>query len=567
MPVLRFKPGRVEEVLGLSLRKALEVMERLKIEVEIDREGYVVAELEVDRPDMYSLEGIARQVNGILERELGLPRYSVVDTDYVIEADDVPTRPYIVGLVVWDVDIDEDYLVELIQFQEKLTTSHGLGRRRIAVGIHDLEKMPSKHLMYRFEHIDSVVFKPLHTGRLMKLRDVLRELEQGARYGTISLMDEKHPVLYAGDEVISVPPVINADVTRIEPGTRHVFVDITGTELKPVLDVAAIFAANLAERSKSRRIGLVTVKAPWGELKEPKLEPRKTSITTSTVNSILGLNLSGDELARHLQRMRFDALPLSNTKIDVMVPRFRIDILHEADLAEEVALSIGLENIAPIKPRTMLRGRLLGIRYWEREARAILVGYGFVEVKTYTLTSCENQEKIVGIEREKLITISNPVSIEANCFRASMIPALLRLASRNQHLVPLKIFELGEALEKKEAIKVPGVAPVKAKKLITLLMMDEKIGYEDIQAIVYGLVKLLSDKISEVDRVEKPFLIKGRSALIKTEKGLRIIIGEVNPALLELLEIKYPVVIAEIDYSSLYDKEVSYQGGAAVPRP
>ncbi len=566
MPVLRFKPGRVEEVLELNLRKAIEVMERLKIEVEIDQEGYVVAELEVDRPDMYSLEGIARQVKGILERELGLPRYNIVDTDYVIKADYVPTRPYIVGLVAWDIDIDEDYLVELIQFQEKLTTSHGLGRRRIAIGIHDLEKMPSKHLTYRFEHIDSVVFKPLHTNRLMKLRDVLKKLEQGIRYGSISLKDEKHPVLYSGNEVISVPPVINADITRIEPGTRHVFVDITGTELKPVLDAAAIFAANLAERSKSKQIGLVTVEAPWGLLKEPRLEPGRTVITTSTVNKLLGLELSSSEVARHLQRMRFDASPINDIQVGVLVPRYRIDILHEVDLTEEIELSLGLENIDPIRPRTMLRGRLFSVRYWEREARTILAGYGFVEVKTYTLTSCEDQEKIAGIRRDKLIRINNPVSIEANCFRASMVPALLRLASRNQHLVPLKVFELGEVLEREETSSM-GAPPVRTRRLITLLMMDEKVGYEDVQSIVYGLIELLSDKITEVNRIEKLFLIKGRSALIKTKQGLNIVIGEVNPALLEHMGIKYPAAIAVIDYSNLYEKGIEYRGGAAVPRP
>ena len=116
MPVLRFKPGRVEEVLGLGLDKALQVMEKLKIEVELDDEGNVVAELEVDRPDMYSLEGIARQAKGLLGVELGMPRYEIVESGYRIVAEDVPTRPYVAGAVVWDVDVDEDFLEELIQF-------------------------------------------------------------------------------------------------------------------------------------------------------------------------------------------------------------------------------------------------------------------------------------------------------------------------------------------------------------------------------------------------------------------------------------------------------------------
>jgi phenylalanyl-tRNA synthetase beta chain len=566
MPVLRFKPGRVEEVLGLPLSEALKVMERLKIEVEIDNEGYVVAELEVDRPDMYSLEGIARQVKGLLGKELGIPRYNTVSTEYTIIADNVPTRPYIVGLIVWDVNIDEDYLVELIQFQEKLTASHGLNRRRIAIGIHDLDKMPSNKLFYRFEPIDTVKFKPLHHDKTMTLAEVLTVTEQGKKYGSISLSEGKHPVLYAGKEVISVPPVINADITRVEPGTRHVFIDITGTELKPVLDAAAIFAANLAERSMSKNIGLVRVEAPWGKLVEPRLEPAPMTVSIEKINNLLGVSIDSSEAVKLLRRMRFEANALTETSLEVLVPRYRIDILHEVDIAEEIMLAIGLENIEPIKPSRMLRGSLFVTRYWEREARQILAGYGFVEVKNYTLSSCKDQVEIAGASPDELVYISNPVSVELDCYRYSLAPLLLRTLAQNQHRVPVKIFEVGEAVKRVKRVE-NGEPPVLLRKLLAVAIMGEKIGYEDIQAVVYGLVELLSDKIENINRIEKKLFIKGRAAKVLTKNGLEIELGEINPEILEKLEIKYPVAFAEIDYTKLHEKGIVKRGGAAVPRP
>ncbi|NOZ88910.1 MAG: phenylalanine--tRNA ligase subunit beta, partial [Crenarchaeota archaeon] len=258
MPVLRFKPGRVEEALGLPLAEALKLVERLKVEAEVVEDGYVELEVEVDRPDMYSLEGIARQAAGLLGREKGLVRYETIDSGYTIYASKVEPRPYIAGAVVWNVNVDEDFLEELIQFQEKLHGSLGSARQRMAIGLHDLDKLPSRELRYTMERIDDVKFVPLGGSEEMTLRRVLEETSQGRSYGSIALRDDTHPVLRSGDRVISVPPVINAEDTRIEPGTRHIFIDVTGTDLNVVLDTLSIIASSLAERG-GRRIGLVRV--------------------------------------------------------------------------------------------------------------------------------------------------------------------------------------------------------------------------------------------------------------------------------------------------------------------
>ncbi|ABM80737.1 phenylalanine--tRNA ligase subunit beta [Hyperthermus butylicus] len=556
MPVLRFKPGRVEEVIGVQLDQALKLMERLKIEVEIDEEGYVVAELEVDRPDMYSLEGIGRQVKGLLGVERGLPRYNIVETDYRIVADDVPTRPYVLGAIVWDVDVDEDFLEELIQFQEKLHVSHGDKRRRVAIGLHDLDKLPGKTIHYKFEHVDMVRFTPLHGDREMSLREVFNETPQGREYSGIALQGDRHPVLYANGEVISVPPVINAELTKVEPGTRHLFIDVTGPELGIVEDILAILATNLAERSRTKRIGLVRVEAPWGNRVVPGLEPHRWRLRLATVERVIGLKLSANEVAQKLEAMRFGVVEVGGDYVDVLVPRFRIDIMHEVDLAEEVALAIGFDALKPEKPKLMLRGGLLPVRAWEREARKLLAGHGYVEVKTYTLVSCREQEAVGGIPAEKLVKIANPVSVEADCVRATMLPNLLRIAASNQHRIPLRIFELGEVVE----VTGEGDRGVRYGRKLAILYMADKAGYEDIQAVVYSIVRLTNDEISVIKEYTHPLLIQGRTALAKTKRGLRIIIGEVRPEILERYGIAYPIAVAEIDYTAL-------AGGAAVPRP
>ncbi len=553
MPVLRFKPGRVEEVLGLSLEEAFRVMERLKIEVETDETGDVVVELEVDRPDMYLLEGIARQVRGLLGRETGIPHYEVVKTDYTMYVDEVPSRPCILAGIVWDVNVDEDFLEELIQFQEKLHLSLGERRRRFAIGLHDLDKVPSRSLYYRLADIESTVFTPLHHERRMSLKEVLEETEQGREYGGLSLYGRKHPVIFAGDEVISVPPVINADVTRIEPGTKHIFIDVTGVDCKAVSDALLVIAYTLAERSSSRRVGLVKIVEKGGrEYWAPEPPSSKLVVNVDRISSLLGVKVSAGEAAKLLETMRFSAAPIDNVNVVVRVPPYRIDVIGEADIAEEIALALGFESIGLEKPSRMMRGRLLPKRVWERYVRRLLAGYGFVEVKTYTLTSCK-QLQLVGVPEERLVRLENPSLVEADCFRASMLPTFLAIASRNMHVIPLKVFEVGDvmlACREGEGCRIED-RMVDYRNVVAVMIMDDKVGYEDIQAIVYGVVRLTGDEIVDVREYDFKAFIPGRAAEAKTRNGLRIVMGEVNPELLEEYEIVYPVAFAEIDYTEL----------------
>ena len=548
MPVLRFKPGRVEEALQLPLREALRVAERLKIEAEVLPEGIVEMEIEVDRPDMYSLEGIARQVDGILERSLGLPLYRTEPTDYTVNVENVVSRPYIAAAIVWDVDVDEDYLEELIQFQEKLHVSLGGRRELVAIGLHDLEKLPSKQLSYRLEPIERVIFEPLGGGGERTLEEVLRETEQGKKYGKISLRGRLHPVLYSGNYVISVPPVINAELTRIEPGTRHVFIDVTGTNKRLVMDTVAILAANLAERSKGKRIGLVRIARDSGEeMHTPDMNPRRVSVDARYVERNIGMGIEPELIVKHLRRMRFGARRGEGSLLHVEVPRYRIDILHPIDLVEEVVLSIGIENMEPLTPKLMLRGRLLAERVWEREARKILVGHGFIEVISYSLVDCKKEAEISGYEPGMIVKLSNPIGVESACLRASLLPGLLLLAAENQHNVPLRVFEIGEGV----IVTGSGEKGVEHRKLLAIVYMAEKAGYEDIQGYVYALIRSLGDEVVKITEARHPSLIEGRAAQLETLQGLHAVMGEVRPELLEKYGIEYPVAVAEIDYTSL----------------
>ena len=558
MPVLKFKIERFKEVLPeLSFDKLLEMLQRIKGEIEEVSDEYVEIEFEVDRPDLYTCEGIARYLKGLIGKELGAPKYEPYTTPYKVYVENVPSRPYIAVFVVENVRVDDAFFEELIQFQEKLHISLGGRRRRVAIGLHDLEKLPSKTLYYRFADIDTVKFRPLNMDATMSLREVLINTKQGREYGDISLQDNMHPVLYAGDGVISVPPVINADITRIEPGTKHLLVDVTGTDLRGVLDVSAVLAATLAERG-GRRIGVVRIDYEGGDsIETPDMKPREMYLEVPYVKRVLGIDVDVEEAANLLRSTRFDAEIEGDKKLRVVVPRYRIDILHPVDLVEEIAIAIGYEKLEPRKPEKLQRPMPLPVHTWEKFARLILAGYGFVEVMSFTLTSCKEQKRVCGLKQDEMVVLSNPVSVELDCLRSCLLHQLLEVAAKNQSIIPLRLFELGEVV-----IMSNTDTGVEARNKLALLIMDYKAGYEDIQSYVYGLIRLMGDSILAVKQAEHPALIRGRTAIIETKHGVTGIMGEVKPEILEEYSITYPVAVAELDYTKVVSR-----GSPTVSRP
>ncbi len=538
MPVVKFKLERLESLIpGVDLGRLEDLLFRLKCEIELDEEGYVHVEVNPDRPDMYSAEGIARAVKGLMGLEKGYRVPPARKSDYIIEASVVQTRPYVTGAVVWDVNVDEDFVEELIQLQEKLHDTIGRGRRRVAIGLHDLDKLAGKHITYKMEDVRDVVFEPLGYGREMTLAEVIESTEHGRKYGKISLSGSMHPVLRAGGRVISVPPVINAEETRVEPGTRSLFIDVTGTDLESVLRTLVILVTSLAERPGAS-IGLVEVRTPEGPMTTPRLDSGRILVSVKSISSILGISLTPEELAELLARARFNTKMVGSDFLEVEVPPYRFDIMGEADIAEEAAMMIGYEALGPQRPLVPTRGELSRLTRLERTIRSILVGLGYTEALQLTLTSPEAVEAL-GLGGVA-VRVANPVQAEYSVLRPSITVSLLQFLKYNQHREkPVRVFEIGGVVLREGS-------DIVEEERLGLAIMDDSISYEDIQAPVYALLRLLGIEFT-VEPHSVGYLMTGRTARILSSGGEELgWMGEVNPEVLERLGIEYPVALAEV---------------------
>jgi phenylalanyl-tRNA synthetase beta chain len=223
----------------------------------------------------------------------------------------------------------------------------------------------------------------------------------------------------------------------------------------------------------------------------------------------------------------------------IIIPFYRSDILHFYDIIEDVAIAYGYKNLKPEFLKLSTPGRLNEITILENQLSKIMIGNGFQEVKTLSLSSKEEQNLI---RKEGIVEIQNPVSNELSCYRISLIPSLLKFLARNKHRrYPQRIFELGYVAKFENQKYLP-------MKNLCALSSREGASIEEAISVLRSLENAIGIKIKLKEKDFEIF-IKGRSAAILDEKENEIgIIGEISPKVLNFYELEIPVVGFEITY-------------------
>jgi len=554
MPTIRIKKYRLKELVGPRIQdeELKQLLFSIGCEVE-ETEELDVWDVEVNasRLDMLMSEGLARALKGILGLEVGAPKYNIVDTNIMVYIDPSvkDVRPYVVCAAVYDLNIDEDLLEEIMQFQEKLHITMARNRRKAAIGLHDMDKVNSNIIHYKAFPPDEIKFRPLHEVVEMTGREIIEKTEKGRKYAHLLIDKPRYPLLLTDTgKVLSMPPIINSDYTKVEVGTRNIFIDITGPDLNLLIKLLDILTTTLAEASKTRKIGRVKVVYPEPEVGTvivPKLVYGKIVATVTGINSIIGLNLTPEETVDLLKKMRLDCSLLDDrNKIEVTIPPYRHDIMHEVDVAEDVAIAYGYQNIVPEVPTIYTVGKELPKTTFTRLVRELMIGFGFQEIVSYILVGRDLQELVTN---STILELENPVVDYMNSVRAMLLPAHIAFAAENQHKEhPIKIFEVGDIVTYKED-------KIKMETHLAALVLSYKVGFEDVHAVLHMLLKNLNLKYKLEPYTHKAF-IKGRTAKIIINGEERGVIGEINPELLEKLKIVYPIAAFEIDITNLWSE-------------
>ncbi|OQX21262.1 MAG: phenylalanine--tRNA ligase subunit beta [Candidatus Altiarchaeales archaeon A3] len=252
MPTVEFNTNELTELTGVSdLNFLRERIPMLGVDMECLDKDKAVMEIFPNRPDMLCVEGFARALRNFLGIKKDVAQYEVRDEmkecKIFVDKSIKEIRPFISSAIVKNLNITDARLKSLMNIQEKLHITHGRNRKKVAIGIHNLDVI---NFPVTYKAVQPTDYKliPLNFADDMYLDEILRKHPKGIEYGKIIKNFDKFPLIVdANNDAVSMPPIINADRTKVTTGTKNLFVEITGTNQYAVEKALAIVACTLAD--------------------------------------------------------------------------------------------------------------------------------------------------------------------------------------------------------------------------------------------------------------------------------------------------------------------------------
>ncbi len=551
MPQVEFSKKDLEKLLGFKVNeKDLETyFLPTKSELDSYKDGIITLKgTDTNRPDLWGVEGVVRELKAHLDLET--KKYEFKKSDYSVEISDLKNiRPRASYAIVKNVKMSEDFLVSLINMQEKIANSFGNRRKDVAIGIFDLDKIKGKKLKY-FAKEKTFEFIPLGENKKMSLEQILNEHKKGIEYANLLKDFNKYPILMDEKEnVLSMPPIINSNNSgKVELNTKNLFIDITGFSQKKLDVVLLIFAMAFVDRGcvvEQVEVNYLDEKIKYWGL---DLTPGKMQIKKQLINEYIGLNLDDNTICKLLKQKNY-SVEINKDIINLTYPPYRQDILHVVDVIEDIIIEYGYNLLEPKKLNFYSVGKLLPETEWQNLIRNIGVGLGLQEILSFTLTSVKKQYNCLNIKDFKPVELENPMSENIAIFRERILPEHLEFLSKNQHIsYPQNIFEIGKVISIKDNKAIENT-----NLIITLSSND--VSYTLIKQYLDAVLKNLDISEISYEKIDLPYLIEGRSAKIVFKLNNKIMVGylgEISPSVLMNFGINMPVAYFEININK-YD--------------
>ena len=549
MPVITFKYQDLKD-LGIDMEKdeLIDTLPMMSSDIEDFDDEEIKVEFFPNRPDNLSVEGVARSFKGFIGQEIGFPDYKVEESgEYVtVDSDVAAIRPYIGFAKIDNVDFTGDKLKYVMDFQENLHWVIGRDRKKVAIGIHnaDVVEGPFKYIA---TPKDANAFVPLEKDSEMTPEEILTEHDKGKAYAHLIEDFDKYPlILDKNDNVLSMPPIINGELTKLKEDTKNIIVDVTGTDERAVNQALNIICSSFAE--VGGQIKSMEVKYTDKTITTPDLTPQEMNVHVDTANELIGgTNLNANDIEELLLKARFGAEIIDDNEVKAIIPAYRVDILHEVDIVENIAVQYHINDVVAELPDI---NTVAYENEWfkaESTIREVMVALGFQEIMSLMLTNEEAHYTKMNQEEKPHVQVARPITIDRTMIRTSLINSLMEFLEDNKHEdLPQKIFEIGDVLYLDETKENKTVS---SKKLAGLICHSTA-NFTEIKSVVTSVLSNLGYSMEITDSANKTF-IAGRAADVtgEAQKGtIKGFFGEVSPEVITNFTLDYPVIGFEIEF-------------------
>ncbi len=529
---------------GLSADVMLKELPRLGIDVDDSNDDEITLDISPNRPDLLDFTGFARALLNFIGKKEPKENTYRIDNEPLIEIQTTPAvkeiRPFIAGIVAKNVDLTGNNLPYFINFTEKLCDTYGRRRKKFAIGLHNLDVISSP-LVYDAAHEKE--FVPLGGNKKMRFEDIIAKHLKGIEY-SYTLKDPikgKYPYLAdAKSNIMSMIPIINSEFTRVTAQTKNLFIDITGTSKNGVNQACRLLACSLIDMGAEMHPCTVS----YASKKEttPVLEYRDVKVKISEIQRMLGVPIDPDRVIEMANKLGHVAAKYGSSLLARVAP-YRVDVLNEQDIIEDIAIAYGYDKIDPLPVLGAFQGIPdEGAEYANKLART-MVGLGFTEaLNTYLTNEKINFDSMIRTEDvDGTVKVSYSKTENMTMLRTNILHELLQnLSESRSERMPLRLFEVGSVFSVKNGKAIEG-------KNMAFVSEHSKANFSEIKAVTESLLKHMNVDSYTLESTHDSAFIEGRCAAIKVKGRIIGNFGELHPKVLENFGLEEPTVAAELE--------------------
>ena len=187
MPTIEASKKDLEALIGKKFSREQLEETLLYVKGELDKVGGDVLTIDVketNRPELWSSEGIAREIRAKMGIDRGVKKYKVVKANVscTIEKSVEKSRPFICCAIIRNVKVDDELIKQMVQLQEKVGGTFGRRRKEAGIGLYDFGKM-APPVFYRGYKDNEIEYVPLEYGVKMRPSEILAEHPKGKEFG------------------------------------------------------------------------------------------------------------------------------------------------------------------------------------------------------------------------------------------------------------------------------------------------------------------------------------------------------------------------------------------------
>ncbi|MEM0150059.1 MAG: phenylalanine--tRNA ligase subunit beta [Candidatus Micrarchaeaceae archaeon] len=544
MAVVNFSLKLLKE-LGVDMDKLDLYVDAIGMEVEKKEGDDIYIDITPNRPDLLDIFGFARALK-YFGRSIQPKNnfYSIKndpETMIIVSKSVDKVRPAIAAMSVKNANLEGGRLKYIIDFMEKLSETYGRKRKKIAMGLHSTAQIKQP---FYYDAKKEGSFVPLGGSTSMDFEHIVTEHQKGMQYGYTLGKAKLYPTLSdSTGNIMSLIPIINSDLTKVRESTKNLLVDVTGTSEAAVLNALNLVACMFIDLGSD--VYPCIIRRGGNDIATPQLTYTELKLKPIDVGRALGVSIEPKDIIMNMNRMGYDGAAYGRYVL-AYVPPYRVDVLNQQDVIEDIAIGYGYGNIKPMP----VVGASVGIA--EEQSRfmdklsGILLGLGFSEAingyLTNENTNFKNMER--SFDKNAVVRLAYSKVEIYTMLRTSVLPGLLQnLARSADEPMPQKLFELGRVFGIKDKVF--------EKDMLALASEHSKANFAEMKSYVEALLHLLGIKY-ELAQCSDPAFIKGRCAEVHSKNITIGRFGELSPAVLSNFGLGEMTAAAEIDIEPLF---------------